>query len=32
VLNLKSLFDSDIKVYYITQELKKGFNIKTNLS
>jgi len=28
---LNSLFDREIKVYYGTQVLKKGINIKTNL-
>ena len=28
-VKLNSLFDSEIKVYYVTQVLKQGINIKT---
>jgi len=28
-VKLNSLFDSDMKVYYVTQVLKQGINIKT---
>jgi len=27
---LNLLFDSEIKIYYVTQVLKQGINIKTN--
>jgi len=29
-VKLNSLFDREMKVYYVTQVLKKGINIKTN--
>jgi len=31
-VKLKSLFDSKMKFYYVTQVLKQGININTNVS
>jgi len=29
-VKLNTLFDSEMKVYYVTQVVKQGINIKTN--